>query len=579
MTAARRDARAVRWIGAAIAAAAVLVGAIVLIRGARRSRRDAEGQAAFRVRCAVCHSIDLRVGQGPGLGGVVGRIAGSAPGFRYTTALRESHLVWTTATLDRFLSGPAAMVPGTTMPITVEDDRERDAIVAYLATLAAVQGSPDAAATTTAPSTQGAAGSWRDDAPGRRHRIALADLPAPFASPSAHNGPSTVDRPAGAVPAVPAGFTAAVFASGLENPRNIRVAPNGDVFVAEMAPGRLRVLRLKDGAAAPDRVEVFAEGLDHPFGIAFFPSGDDPQWLYVANVNSIVRFPYRSGDLHAQSPAQAVVPRLTEKQSGHTTRDIAFSRDGRTMFVSIGSATNVDEGAPRRAPAENAAWDEAHGVGAEWGTEMNRADVLAFDPEGSDGHVFATGIRNCVSMAVDASGDLYCSTNERDGLGDDLVPDFVSRVPARSFFGWPWYYLGQHEDPRHAGERPDLVDHVTLPDLLLQSHSAPLEMTFYDGGAFPPEYRGDAFIACHGSWNRAARTGPKVVRVFMRGDDGGRAPTGDYEDFMTGFVVDDEHVWGRPVGVAVVHDGSLLVSEDANGTIWRVAFTGSTRGP
>jgi glucose/arabinose dehydrogenase len=370
-----------------------------------------------------------------------------------------------------------------------------------------------------------------------------------------------------------------VFASGLENPRIVRVAPNGDAFVAETAAGRIRVLRSRDGAPAPDAVEAFAEGLDHPFGIAFFPAGDDPRWLYVANVNSIVRFPYRSGDLHARSPAQAVVARLTEKQGGHTTRDVAFSRDGRTMFVSIGSASNVDDGTPPRTAAENAAWDKAHGLGAEWGTETNRADVLAFDPEGRDGRVFATGVRNCVGMAVADHGDLYCSTNERDGLGDDLVPDFVSRIPADSFFGWPWYYLGDHEDPRHAGERPELRGHVAVPDLLLQSHSAPLAMTFYDGVAFPPVYRGDAFVACHGSWNRAARTGPKVVRVFMRGDDGHRAPTGDYEDFMTGFVADDEHVWGRPAGIAVAHDGALLVSEDANGTIWRVTFNGGAPDP
>jgi glucose/arabinose dehydrogenase len=210
---------------------------------------------------------------------------------------------------------------------------------------------------------------------------------------------------------------------------------------------------------------------------------------------------------------------------------------------------------------------------------MNRADVLAFDPEGHEGRVFATGVRNCAGMAVHTGGDLYCSTNERDGLGDDLVPDYVSRIPAGSFFGWPWYYLGDHEDPRHAGERPELRGHVALPDLLLQSHSAPLAMTFYEGAAFPPAYLGDAFVACHGSWNRAARTGPKVVRVFMHGDDGARAPTGDYEDFMTGFVADDEHVWGRPVGVAVAHDGALLVSEDANGTIWRVTFNGGAHDP
>jgi glucose/arabinose dehydrogenase len=287
----------------------------------------------------------------------------------------------------------------------------------------------------------------------------------------------------------------------------------------------------------------------------------------VANTSSIVRFPYRSGDLRAGGPAQTILPHLVDHEGGHWTRDIVFSLDGRTMFVSVGSASNVAEGMPKRSAAENAAWEATHGTGATWGDETNRADVLAFDPEGQGGRVFATGIRNCVGMALSASGTLFCATNERDGLGDNLVPDYVTRVAPRSFCGWPWYYLGRHEDPRHAGERPELAAHVDVPDVLVQPHSAPLGITFYDGTAFPSEYRGDLFVACHGSWNRSTRTGPKVIVVRMQGG----VPLGDYDDFLTGFVVDPDHVWGRPVGVAAAHDGSLLVTEDANGTVWRVA--------
>ena len=194
--------------------------------------------------------------------------------------------------------------------------------------------------------------------------------------------------------------------------------------------------------------------------------------------------------------------------------------------------------------------------------------MLAFDPDGKRPGVFATGIRNCVGLATHpVTGDLYCSTNERDGLGDNLVPDYVTRVREGAFYGWPWFYIGNNEDPKHRGERTDLKGKITVPDVLLQAHSASLGLTFYNGNQFPPEYSGDGFAAEHGSWNRSKRTGYKVVRIRMK--DG--VPTGEYQDFVTGFVVDDSSVWGRPVGVAVAHDGALLVSEDANGTIWRIS--------
>jgi len=328
--------------------------------------------------------------------------------------------------------------------------------------------------------------------------------------------------------------------------------------------GRIRVLRAADGAAKPSVNEVYASGLNKPFGIAFFPTTGEPTWVYVANTDSVVRFPYRRGDLKASAPPQTIVASLPHG-GNHSTRDIAFSNDGKRMFVSVGSASNVAEGLGK---PDDAAWPQNHPLGATWGSETDRADVLVFDADGKDRRVFATGIRNCVGLAVHPkTGDLWCSTNERDGLGDDLVPDYVTRVREGQFFGWPWYYIGDNEEPRLRGERRDLKGKVTVPDVLLQSHSASLGMTFYDGGAFPSEYQGDAFAAEHGSWNRAKRTGYKVIRIRLK--DG--VPTGEYQDFMTGFVASDSNVWGRPVGVAVAHDGALLVTEDGNGTIWRVS--------
>ena len=420
---------------------------------------------------------------------------------------------------------------------------------------------------------------WRADAPGVRRQISAADLPAPFATRSASNTPSVLAGGRGAVPHVPPGFAVSLFASGLENPRMIRTAPNGDVFVAESTPGRVRVLRAADGAAAPSANEVFAEGLTLPFGIAFYPPGPDPAWVYVATLNSVVRYPYRSGELRARGAAETVVAQLTPPGGYHVTRDVQFSPDGRRMYVSVGSGSNDAEEMGRKTAAEAAAWDAQHGLGAAWGHETNRADVLVFTPEGQGASLYASGLRNCVGLAVQpGSGTVWCSTNERDGLGDNLPPDYVTRVKEGGYYGWPWYYIGDHEDPRHKGERPDLAGKATAPDVLLQPHSAPLAMTFYPAGAtgaaaFPQAYAGDAFVALHGSWNREKRTGYKVVRIPMR--DG--APTGAYEDFLTGFVRDDDDVWGRPVGVAVAHDGALLVTEDGNGTIWRVAYRGEAR--
>jgi glucose/arabinose dehydrogenase len=411
-----------------------------------------------------------------------------------------------------------------------------------------------------------ALGDWRSDAPGVRRLITPTDLPEPYATRSAANPSRLATRTAADVPKAPPGFAVDLFAEGLNIPRVIRVAPNGDIFVAETGSGRVRVFRPNGADAVSRQGEVFAEDLPRVFGLAFYPSGPNPRFVYAATPGSVVRFPYRSGDAKASGPAEQIAE-LPHSSSGHWSRDIAFSPDDKTMFVSVGSGSNVAEGEETH--------DEAASVelplGASWGSEQGRADVLAFDPDGKSQRIFATGIRNCSGLTVQpANGTLWCAVNERDGLGDDLPPDYATRVTEGQFYGWPWFYIGDHEDPRHKGERPDLANRVTVPDVLIQSHSAPLSIAFYQAAQFPPEYKGDAFVALHGSWNRAKRTGYKVVRLLMK--DG--KPTGAYEDFLTGFVADDESVWGRPVGVAVMKDGSLLVSDDGSGSIWRVSYKG-----
>jgi glucose/arabinose dehydrogenase len=395
-------------------------------------------------------------------------------------------------------------------------------------------------------------GDWRSDAPGVRRKITPADMPPPYETASADRGPTVVARPADAWPKAPPGFVVELFASGLDNPRLIRVSPSGDVFVAESGPGRIRVLRIADGAKMPV-IHTFAEGLYQPFGIAFWPPGANPRYVYVANTDGVVRFPYRPGDLQPAGPAETIVTGLP--RGGHWTRDVVFAEDGARMFVSLGSRSNAAD-----------RW-----IHAPWQSDEGRAVVLSFTPEGKDKRFFATGLRNCVGMAIQpGTGELWCSVNERDRLGDDLPPDYVTRVHEGAFYGWPWFYIGAHEDPRHSGEQSALRGRVSVPDVLLQPHSASMEMTFYDGAQFPTEYRGDVFAAFHGSWNRAKRTGYKVVRVLLKNGQ----PTGEYEDFLTGLVISDRTVWARPVGVAVARDGSLLVSEDGNGTIWRVSYRG-----
>lgn len=390
----------------------------------------------------------------------------------------------------------------------------------------------------------------RSDAPGDLHRVRLQDLPAPYATRPASNPARIVSRPRDAWPRVPAGFKVERY-GGLEGPRVIRTAPNGDIFVAQSEAGVIRILRgvRADGSAVV--VARFASGLDRPYGLAFWPPGGQPQFIYVGLPDAVVRFTYENGDLQARGGAQRIAE--LAGGAGHWTRDLQFSHDGGTLYVAVGSASNVAESGPP-------------------GAEDGRAEVLALDPDGTHRRVYASGLRNPSGLALDPeTGALWCVVNERDGLGDDLVPDYATHLLQGGFYGWPWWYLGTHPDPRHAGRTPGAVPKVLVPDVLLQAHSAPLQLTFYTGQQFPARYRSQVFVTAHGSWNRSVRTGYKVVLVNV--DRQGRA-RGDYEDFLTGFVLADGTVWGRPVGITVGSDGALLVSDDASDSIWRVRFIG-----
>jgi glucose/arabinose dehydrogenase len=396
---------------------------------------------------------------------------------------------------------------------------------------------------------------YTQEHPGVRRKITVADLPEPKEDESVDNGPSVVPRPEGAWPVAPAGFKVEMYAQGFKEPRLMRTAPNGDIFLADSHGDKIMILRGvgPDGKAAT--VSTFASDLDLPFGIAFYPSGPNPKWVYVGNTKTVVRFPYKSGDLVATGKPETIVAQLPGfaqlRGGGHWTRDVVFSPDGSKMLVSVGSASNVDD--PDTHP-----------------NEFHRADVLEFTPEGKFLKIYASGIRNCVGEAINpTTGQLWCSTNERDRLGDNLVPDYITSVKEDGFYGWPWYYMGNHQDPRLKGTHPELNGKVITPDVILQPHFASLELAFYTGKQFPTSYSGDGFAAEHGSWNRAHRAGYEVIRIPMH--DG--HATGEYEDFLTGFVTPDGKVWGRPVGVTVAKDGSLFVTDDGSKTVWHVTYT------
>ncbi len=404
--------------------------------------------------------------------------------------------------------------------------------------------------------------------PGNKIKITVADLPAPAPDQSVDNGPHLVQRPAGAMPTAPAGYKVDLYAEGgFTEPRLVRTAPNGDLFLADSHGDKIWVLRGVGPDGKAQQKEVYADinsfasenGKALPFGIAFYPAVN-PKWVYVANTINVIRFPYKNGDLHASGDPEVVVKELPGfaqlRGGGHWTRDVVFSKDGSRMFVSVGSRSNVDD-------TDNNP------------TEFHRADVLEFTPEGKFVKVYASGIRNCVGEAINpVTGQLWCSTNERDLLGNHLVPDYITHVQEDGFYGWPWFYMGGSQDPRHDGKHPELKAKVITPDVLMQPHMASLEMVFYPlkstASGFPTDVDGDIFAAEHGSWNRKNRAGYEVVHAYMKN---GQA-TGVYEDFLTGFVTPEGGVWGRPVGVTVAKDGALIVVEDGAKTIWRVTWTG-----
>jgi glucose/arabinose dehydrogenase len=408
--------------------------------------------------------------------------------------------------------------------------------------------------------TSGQAGPFTDyrmEKPGNVHHISAADLPQPYATPAVENHPHVASRPSQAWPQAPVGFKVDLYAADLKNPRLIRTAPNGDLFLAESGPGRILVFRGITANGKPETMGTFATGLTRPFGIAFYPPGPDPKFVYVGNTDSVVRFPYQNGDLKAGGGPETVIANIPSGNEragggGHWTRDVTFSPDGKKMFVAVGSRGNI----------ANADEDKS---------EYHRANILEANPDGSDLRVYASGIRNPVGIAIDLStGELWTSVNERDDIGDNLPPDYITHVQEGGFYGWPWYYIGGNEDPRLKGKHPELKDKVIVPDVLLEPHNASLELTFYEAQQFPEKYRAGIFAAEHGSWNRSVRTGYEVI--FVPTKDG--KATGEYEDFVTGFVTSDGKVWGRPVGVAVAKDGSLMISDDGSDSIWRISYAG-----
>ncbi len=371
--------------------------------------------------------------------------------------------------------------------------------------------------------------------PGTVFHIKPSDLPAPYATPGVANTSETIARPKDAMPLVPKGFAISAFATGLSNPRWMEIAPNGDVFLAE--PEQNKITLLHGGKAS-----TFADGFNHPHGLAFHDGA-----LYVADLIAVWRLDYKDGALRSGARTRVTKDGFGP-MGGHVTRDIAFDRDG-ALYVAIGSMSNIAE------------------------DKSPRATVQKVDAQG---HLstFASGTRNPVGIVLyPGTNDLYVTVNERDGYGDGLVPDYLTRIQQGDFYGWPYAYTGNHPDPDFGKKRPDLVAVSKTPDVLFQSHSAPLGLVFYEGTQFPADYKGDAFVSLHGSWNSGKPTGYKVVRVkFEQG-----RPVGSYENFITGFwdsTTSPAQVWGRPAGLAVAKDGSLLIADDVGKTVWRVSYTG-----
>ncbi len=386
---------------------------------------------------------------------------------------------------------------------------------------------------------------------GKRYRITVDDLPAPYASPSTARPSRRVAVPDILPIKLPPGFRINAFATGLRHARWLAVAENGDVLLAESRAGIITLLRDADGDGVAEIRSVFADGLDEPHGMAIRDG-----YLYVGEPGQVRRLPYRPGDTRASGPAQDVTPPgALGDGRGHWTRNLLFGAAGE-LYVAVGSRGNIAEEPPVR------------------------ASVQRISPDGKQS-LFASGLRNPVGIdRHPASGEIFVVVNERDGLGDGLVPDYLTRVVEGGFYGWPYAYIGPNPQPDLSPARPGLVARTLVPDLLFKSHSAPLGLVFYTGDQFPEAYRGDAFVALHGSWNAARPTGYKVVRVPF--DAVTARPKGYYENFATGFWLKKRgakptataRVWGRPAGLAVAADGALLVADDVAQAVWRVSYVG-----
>jgi glucose/arabinose dehydrogenase len=417
-------------------------------------------------------------------------------------------------------------------------------------------------------------GGWKDDAPGVTRKLSVDDLEQPFVSKSASNTAQPVPMKDGQLPKVPAGYKVELVAKGIDTPRAIRFAPNGDLFVANSDDGQVLVFRFDGDKPTPTKQSIYIDKLNQPYGIAFYPA-DKPHWVYIAESDGLKRYPYKDGDMQApkgtgpDAAPQTILDGIPSEH--HWTRDVVFSPDGKTMYFSVGSGSNVGDGTMDKTPEGGLdKWIAGHPLGEAWGKEEGRAAVWTYTPDGKDGKVFATGLRNCAGMTLQpATGQVWCVVNERDELGDNIPFEYATAVQQGAFYGWPWYYNGGHSDPRWTEtSRDDLKGKVTVGDVLFQAHSAPLNIAFETGDGLGPDAKGDAFVAMHGSWNRNTRTGYKIVELDV--DTAGK-PTGTYTDFVTGFVLSDEDVWGRPVGVAFDKAGNLFFSEDGSGTIWKVS--------
>jgi glucose/arabinose dehydrogenase len=379
----------------------------------------------------------------------------------------------------------------------------------------------------------------------RHYDIKVADLPPPQVQRGPTNFSRVIPQPADARLTLPPGFEISTYAEGnLKRPRWLALAANGDVFVAESEGDRISVLRDTNNDGKVDARFVFAEGLRHPFGLAFWRD-----YLYVGDNDKVIRFKYRAGQTRADGPPEKIADLPENGYREHWTRNVLFNADGSKLYVTVGSKSNVDAG-----------------------EEPMRAAISEFNPDGSGQRIYASGTRNPIGLDWNPrTHQLWAAVQERDLIGNDLVPDYVTSIKEGAFYGWPYAYIGPHEDPRRAGERPDLVNKTVVPDVLIQSHSAVLGLVFYEGKMFPEEYRGDAFVALHGSWNRDKRTGYKIIRI--RFDKSGK-PIGGYDDFVNGWMLGENRpeVWGRPVGLLVLKDGSMLITDDGANKIWRVTY-------